>query len=81
MPTIERTPRIMAKKSAKKKDPAAVSLGQKRWKGSTKAERANFASAGAKACAESMTPEERSARAKKAVEAREAKRRAAAKNA
>lgn len=56
------------------KDPAAVNLGRKRWKGSTPEERSEFASESAKARWANTTPEERAAIAKKLVAARRKKR-------
>jgi sRNA-binding protein len=55
------------------KDPAAVALGKKRWKGKTDEEKAEHARMLAEARARSTTPEQRSEAARTAVEARWAK--------
>ena len=52
-------------------------MNKLRWAGKTPEERAEFARLGAEAAAASMTPEQRSARAKKASIAAAAKRSAA----
>lgn len=66
---------------AKKKNAAAQELAKKRWKGTTKASRSAEMGERARQAAASMTPEQRVARAKKAVAAREAKRAAKKKQA
>lgn len=55
------------------KDPAAVALGKKRWKGKTADEKAAHAQMLTEARAEKTTPEQRSEAARKAVQARWAK--------
>jgi hypothetical protein len=57
------------------RNPAAVELGKQRWKGVPKAERSEFARKLNDAKMTSMTPEQRSEIARKAVLARWAKKR------
>lgn len=54
---------------AKAKDPAAVALGKRRWKGTTPEQRSEHASNLARQSAAAMTPAQRQARAKKAAKA------------
>lgn len=62
---------------AKRKNPAAVALGKRRWAGKSKAEKIEQGKRLAAAATEAMTPEQRIARARKAAQARWSKKRKA----
>lgn len=64
-----------------KKDPAAVALGKKRWKGKTEAEKLAWSVEMNEKRTEATTAEERIALAKKAAAARWGKKKAAKKGA
>jgi hypothetical protein len=63
------------------KDPAAIALGKKRWKGVSEEEKAAHVEMMHTERQAKMTPEERSESARKAVQARWAKAKKAAKKA